>query len=56
METKRINKPKLKAMTFEQYNAKMNEIIARHGSVADALVEMLVFGSSVKIKRERKKI
>jgi hypothetical protein len=39
-----------KRITYDQYAEKMNEIIAKHGSVPSALVEMIQFSANVRLK------
>jgi hypothetical protein len=38
-----------KKMTWQKYDAKMREIIFKHDTVADALIEMVQFSANVEI-------
>lgn len=55
-KNQKVNKPKLFKMSMEDYNLKMNEIMANSGSVADTLINMISFAGQVEIMPTEKKI
>jgi hypothetical protein len=45
-----VNNNNQKRITWAEYDAKMGEIIRRHPTVADALIEMLQYTASVEVR------